>query len=234
MSKGKIIILLVIAAVLVIGLFAAGALSYRKMEAEAARLGAELDKSEKRGKLLQRRYTEEKARADNLMRAKQAAEVRQRSAVGGHEEELKHLKAAFDNEKAALTGACDRKAKELEQGLEKLKAKADKLRASRDEVVERFKQKDAEFKEQKRLKTAADDHRRRAESDLKRVRQQYDNCREHNERLCLITEELVDKYKNKGVVGSIMVNEPFTQMRQVEVDRLVQEYTVKIDKEKID
>ncbi len=234
MSRGKIVILLVIPALIVTGLFGAGGYSYWKVKGERNRLRVELDKTEKRGKLLQRKYVEEKARADNLLRVKQAAEARQQESRSGYEEELKSLKASFEKEKEGLVAACERKTKELSGVMDQLKEKAEKLRNSRDEVVARFKQKAEELQEQKRQTASIDEQLRKTAFERKRVQKQFDNCKEHNERFCMITEELVEKYKNKGVVGSLMVNEPFTQVRQVEVDKLVQEYTDKIDKERME
>jgi hypothetical protein len=49
-----------------------------------------------------------------------------------------------------------------------------------------------------------------------------------------IANELVDKYKDKGVFGSVLAKEPLTGVKKVELEHLVQEYGDKIEEHGIE
>jgi chromosome segregation ATPase len=65
-------------------------------------------------------------------------------------------------------------------------------------------------------------------NEMDRVRKEIDLCLAHNARLCVIAQELVEKYKEKGVVEALMNQEPLTQIEKVELERFLQEYEQKI------
>ncbi len=75
------------------------------------------------------------------------------------------------------------------------------------------------------------------EKELKQLtadsQRKYDQCAEHNARLYMIADELIHKYENKGVVSSLLEKEPFTQIKKVELEKLVQDYKDKIDQQKL-
>ncbi len=72
------------------------------------------------------------------------------------------------------------------------------------------------------------------EKDLKALNGSYDRCAENNVRLYDIGQELVKQYQNKGLMRTIVQNEPFTQVKKVELEKLVQEYLDRIDKQKLE
>jgi hypothetical protein len=45
---------------------------------------------------------------------------------------------------------------------------------------------------------------------------------------------LLVKYKNKGVVSALAAKEPLTQVKKVELEEYVQEYSDKVDKLKFE
>lgn len=233
MAKRKIKPLLVVGLVLVIGLAAGGIYAYVALYQERNQLQSDLSDAEKRSALLQRKYTEEKARVGALMRAKQSLEGSLR-ALQAEIKTVREEQAALEKEKAGLRAAIVEKTKHLEARIQKLLERVEAVKASREAVVARFKEKAATVKAQEQEIAGLNSDLERARFETRRTQKKLDNCTADNARLCLISEELVDKYKNKGVVGSLMVKEPFTQLEQVEMEKLVQQYSDAIEKERID
>ena len=233
MTSGKVKILKIAAAVIAAGIISASGYTYVKLSQERNLLEADLVKSEKRGDLLQRKYVEEKARAGAVMRTKQSLENTVR-AMQTQIDAAKTEKPIHEQVLKDLEAKCTEKTKLLDEKIEKLMARTESLKTSRDEVVAKFKERAAVVKENEKKIAQLNEDLQRSGFELKSTGRQLENCRENNSRLCMMTEELVEKYKNKGVVGSIMITEPFTQLEKVEIEKLVQEYTAKIEKEKIE
>ncbi|RJP81427.1 MAG: hypothetical protein C4522_05520 [Desulfobacteraceae bacterium] len=233
MNKGKSGIIKIVALFMTVGIISGSGYAYYVLYEECNLLQADLLKSEKRGDLLQRKFVEEKTKAGALMRTKQSLENSMR-AMQAQIDKAKTEKPAFEQELKNIEAMHAEKIKELEEKIETLLARIESLRTSREEVVAKYKEKAAVVQKNEEKIAQLSEDLQRTNFEWKRTDRQLENCRENNERLCLITEELVEKYKNKGVVGSIMITEPFTQLQKVEVEKLVQEYTAKIEKEKIE
>jgi chromosome segregation ATPase len=71
------------------------------------------------------------------------------------------------------------------------------------------------------------------EKHLKELNGRYDRCAENNVRLYAIGLELIKQYQDKGFLRTLVQKEPFTQIKKVELEKLVQDYRDKIDKEKV-
>lgn len=233
MSSGKWKAVRIILVIVITGGVCAGGYIGYTLYQERNHLQSELTKSEKRGDLLQRKYAQEKAKAGALMRTKQALEGRIR-AMQTQIDEAVQEKAVLQEQLQNVESRLADKTKHLKERIEQLAARIDTIKASRDEVVAKYREKVAIIKENEEKIAQLSEDLQRTGFELKQTGRRLENCRGNNERLCLITEELVEKYKNKGVVGTLMVTEPFTQLEKVEVEKLVQEYTSQIEKEKID
>jgi chromosome segregation ATPase len=70
-------------------------------------------------------------------------------------------------------------------------------------------------------------------ADLKKKTQELDNCASNNADLCIIAEELVEKYKNKGIGAVLTEKEPLTQINKVKLEQLTQKYKEEIRQKKI-
>jgi chromosome segregation ATPase len=75
--------------------------------------------------------------------------------------------------------------------------------------------------------------RQDVQGDLKKTAQELGHCRTNNADLVAIAEELVDKYRNKGVGAALLAKEPLTQIRKVEFERISQQYRTEIEQKKI-
>lgn len=56
-----------------------------------------------------------------------------------------------------------------------------------------------------------------------------DQCVGNNHKLYEATQELLGKYKNKGIWSVIKQDEPFTGIKQVEIENLVDDYQYRLD-----
>ncbi len=65
------------------------------------------------------------------------------------------------------------------------------------------------------------------------MKQDLDTCRNHNAKLCIIADEMLKKQQSRSAVGTLIQNEPLTQIGRVELEKLTQEYQDKIEQEKL-
>lgn len=75
--------------------------------------------------------------------------------------------------------------------------------------------------------------RDKVQSELKRSGQALERCETNNARLVVMAEDLLKKYKDKGIGKAIMEKEPLTQIKKVELEQLAQEYKEEIEQLKI-
>lgn len=176
--------------------------------------------------LLQEKYKEKKAIETNLMRknmllqgqiAKVTVERDQikettEAQIAARTAELEKIKADLGN-----------KIHLLEKQHAQLESEWDQLRNQHKEALSELKNKTNELDD---LVSA----HKVTEGLLARTERSLDRCATHNTQLSIITEELIQNYSETGVVGSLAIAEPFTQLKQVEMERIVQEYLDRIEK----
>ena len=71
------------------------------------------------------------------------------------------------------------------------------------------------------------------QAELKKTTRDVNQCSSNNAELCSIAQELVAKYKNKGIGEAILEKEPLTQVKKVELEKLVQDYRDEIERLKM-
>lgn len=71
------------------------------------------------------------------------------------------------------------------------------------------------------------------ENALRNSKEALDRCAGNNRELCSIAKEILGRYENKGFFTKVAEKEPFTQIKRVELEKLVQEYGKKIDENKV-
>ena len=164
--------------------------------------------------------------------------------------------AALEEEKQAIEARADGLLKEKERLASEnkgLKTKADSLaasmatlekgRASSEARAASCETKSAQLTERLTKTEAARDELDRTqkqtfrslqdrEKDLKTLDKKYDQCAEHNVRLYGISGELLKRYEQKGILGTMLQKEPFTQIKKVELEKLVQDYKERIDRQR--
>lgn len=172
---------------------------------------------------LKNKYAEQKAMAEAMLRAKLAAESGNRLAES-LKQENEELQGRLEEEKrksAQETAKHGMQMAEAKEHLDQQRSAFDKLREESSKAIQEKNQKI----------TALTSERDALTVSLKQETAQHGRCRKDNARLADISTELVKKYKDKGVIGSIVSNEPLTQLKKVEQEKLCQEYLDNIDKD---
>jgi hypothetical protein len=71
------------------------------------------------------------------------------------------------------------------------------------------------------------------QADLKKTTQELTRCASNNAELIVISNDLVTKYRSKGVGAAILEKEPLIQTKKVELEQLTQKYREEIEQLKI-
>jgi hypothetical protein len=71
------------------------------------------------------------------------------------------------------------------------------------------------------------------QAELKKTDRDLDHCVSDNAELCIISEELVKKYRNKGLGTVLMEKEPLTQIKKAELESFIRKYHEEIEQHKI-
>jgi len=226
LNRQRLITIFLFILLLGAGLAAGLLYGHIQLKKERAIFAQQLKEENRKRQLLHKRYKEEKNRVAQLTRAKSALEAKNRKA----QEELKDLKAQVE---------------ELSKGGEKCKATIDAykqrveaLREKYARLVDITKKREAQYKDLilkcRQEKRKLSQELAATQADLKMMRTKFQDCAKKNLRLCEIAYELVDKYEKKGVVKSMLAQEPLTQIEKVEIEHLVQEYQDEIDRTRVD
>lgn len=233
MARGtlpKILIALVLMLALA-GLAALGNVYYKERKARTG-LEQDLADTEKKVRLLQKKYSEQKALVGQLMRTKHALEGQKRATS----EEVEKL----EKEKKALLAAQGSLKAELKKRDLALNSREEKIKEVLDQLANiRKTHKDLELKLGEAVKkhekemARMNGEKKDLDRDLKRTRQFLERSEDRNARLCILAGELIEKYKNKTVSDVMLKNEPFTQFKKVELEKMVQDYEDRIEKERL-
>ena len=162
--------------------------------------------------------------------------------------EVQQQKSLLEQEKAGLAEQME-ELKKKSDGLESGAARANARRVALDREVEVLNKDKAELtaklqetmqemtKKQAESMQALQHKEReikRFEAELAHQTRQGEMCQVKNARLYQINAELMDKYQSKGVFGALLQAEPFTQLKRVEVENLLQEYRDKLDAQRVE
>lgn len=195
---------------------------------ERNRLAASLTETESKLAQVEKKFAQEKSLNQGLMRSKQSLEGLLRGMeanVKAANEEKERILA----EKEHLEENWVKKAEAQNKVIDELTQRIEKIKTVRDEIIARYKEKVEIIQKNEQAIAELTHSLHETEYELKRTSKKLEICGEHNGRLCTINEELVEMYKNKGLVNVISVTEPLTQLRKVEMEKMVQQYKTKID-----
>lgn len=186
-----------------------------------------------RYKMLHRKYAEEKALSASLQRAKLAAEGALRQA----QEALETARAEQERlgtELAQVEEKYAQKTVKLEERVEQYKEQLAKLVENRDQYKAKLAETVAVVKERNAMIYTLTNEKETLTANLQETTSTLNRCEKHNARLSVLSEELVTAYENKGVGASILQKEPLTGLKQVEVEKLIQQYRDRIDNENLE
>jgi len=221
-------ILLIVTVIIFAGLLFFTGYGYYKTSKQNEVLILKVSGLEKKVKALKKKYKQKNIQATQLLRLKSIFEVKNRDLQAGVEK-LKKENIALLAEKKGFEKKVEKQTGLLRVRLKKLSEKYADATARLDGVKKEYKAAEKKFgQDLKNLSAARDD----IASKLKRSGFMLARCREDNAELCKIADQLIVKYKNKGVFTSIIEKEPVTQIKKIKLEKFTEEYTDKIDQHK--
>ncbi|MEW6427375.1 MAG: hypothetical protein AB1568_05000 [Thermodesulfobacteriota bacterium] len=201
----------------------------RDSRAEIVDLSDTVSKLEAKNNNLQQKYREQKAVADGYLRARQAAEAKAAqltAAISGLEEEKATLQAAVDQAQSEASASADTERQKLAVAVEEKEKLAAAVAAAKVETDGLRRELAAGDARQKTL----EDKKAEALARLESTDARLEKCAENNIKLSEIAEELAELYEKKGTVASMFEEEPLIKYRQVQVEKLLQDYDERIEK----
>jgi septal ring factor EnvC (AmiA/AmiB activator) len=172
---------------------------------------------------LHKKYADQRHQAEEYLRMKSAVEGKQRSSQSDLDKAAKEeeaLKAEFNAYKAKQTSS-----------LNQLTLERDKLKKDLDDLKKTHAQLASDSQKEQALLS---DAKKDLEKKVTQNQKELDRCVKANTELTSISKELLIKYKNKGVVSALAAKEPLTQVKKVELEEFIQEYSDKVDKLKFE
>jgi chromosome segregation ATPase len=199
-----------------------------KLSKTVQTLEHDIDRAEKVGVLLKRKYAEEKAGAAAMHRQALYAEGQKRQAEQKVEALTAELKNYETNKKLELKKWED-KLSQATAEIDRLKEANEKWRETYNERTELLKQTIAKLKDKEAVVERQGEKIAGLESDLERENRRNERYLGHNKKMAAISKSILAKYDDKGVFTSLKQVEPFTQLKQVELEKIIQEYLDGLD-----
>ncbi|HUI45124.1 MAG TPA: hypothetical protein VL122_03900 [Nitrospirota bacterium] len=174
---------------------------------------------DKRIAFIQKKATEERAEATSSLEQQCSDNVNK-------------LQVALLSEKKKTTnlgsqvGTLTEQVQKLEVRVKAADEIAAKTKQDLQEALRNNKDLDRELKK-------TDGEKQAVQADLKRMTRELGTCSSNNAKLALIADELVKKYKDKGIGAALLEREPLTQVRKVELEQLTSQYQEEIEQMKI-
>jgi chromosome segregation ATPase len=224
-TSKRLIVVLILAGAITIGL-GYGVFKFWK---ENKSLEAELEEHKHRASLLQRKYLEKNAMVGQLLRTKSILEG-QKNAMQTELSQLHQEKESLMEERNALREKMKNLALSDEVEIKQLMQKYARLQEEHALLMKKHAKAVKDYTvEIQRLTSLVDD----LEVNLRDTSQTLNRCESNNARLCILADELLKEYEDKGVFTSLLQHEPLTQVKKVELEKFIQEYKEKIEQTKL-
>ncbi|MGA2227751.1 MAG: hypothetical protein ABSH41_25220 [Syntrophobacteraceae bacterium] len=210
-----------VALALVVGILAGFGYEHYQLEKQSKLYQDKLNESNKKFALMQKKYTDERTLGSSLERQKKSAldeavKIRKdNEALAATVEKLKADVLAAEEQKKGDVAKLSLFRSELDAAGKKLNEAAQAVNVRETEI--------------KRLSA----EQQALQANLKKNQEGLERCEGNNARLCIIACDILEKYENKGVLTAISHNEPLTQLKKVELEKYVQEYSQLIDRERV-
>lgn len=189
------------------------------------------------GALAQQEPNKQAARERELLRRAQAAQKQTEEAKAAIEQEKAKVEAEAKAAKAQVaktSGAVARERKrgdELQASLDAVTRERAVLASDKELLAGKLAQTEARLKDTLRDLAGVRDALAASEKELAQVRQvaalqakSVRICEDKNLKLYGVTTEVMAKYRDQGFWDAVKRKEPFTGLRQVEVENLLEEY----------
>lgn len=197
-----------------------------------AQLEETLERAEKTKALLKRKYAEEKAKANSFQRAKLAVEGQKRQLEGQYAELEKQL-AAMKNQKKASVGKIQQELETARAEAQRLRGAIEKWRVRHDELTGRLKTASEKIQQHEATIGTQSEEIAVLKSDYQREYSRGKRFLAHNQKMAAISESILARYDAKGIHSVLIKAEPFTKLKKVELEKIIQNYLDDIDDEVI-
>lgn len=117
---------------------------------------------------------------------------------------------------------------ELNQALSAQRSSASDLKNRLDATQQQLDDLQAKHKSLNQAKNELAQNLKLLQAQHSETETQFASCKQHNVKLYNSALELLDRYQNKGVVSSLLANEPLLQIESVDMENVVQEYKDKV------
>ena len=142
-------------------------------------------------------------------------------------------KAELQQQAAALQQQVEKLTRELAAVQSDASAGKQKMQAGFSETIEQWRQRDAKQTGQlEQLRAQLKEQTEqgaRFEAQLQAQTNNFNVCYGNNKQLLDLNREILARYRDKGIFDSLRQSEPFTGLKEVEVQNLVQDYRYKLD-----
>ena len=192
---------------IVIGLIIGLGVGHLQMKKEQKIFQDKIKEANKKITFIQKKMEEEKTEATASLEQKCQSDLNkllnEKKALGGQLVKLKE-------QAHSLEAKIEAKIKEADELTAKNKKELQDAGKKYDQASQHNKDLEHDLKKVKGEKDAL-------QAQLKKTNQNLSSCDVNNAKLCVIGEELVKAYKNKGVKDAILEKEPLTQIKKVEL-----------------
>ncbi len=204
-----------------------GYLAYQ-LDCEKKVLEGQLDHTEKKTVLLNRKYKEEKALVGRLQR--------ENLALNGQVRQAKIDAEAAIAEADKLRSRMGKSGRQLEVCVEEKKGLSRQVEKWKTDYTQLSKQQEQTAAQLKNTRQEKDTLKSRVEtlaSELGFSESKNKRYYAHNRKLAKIARALVARIEKEELGSSVLVNEPIFQFDRVELEGILQEYLDRIDKEMV-
>lgn len=190
----------------------------------------DIETMERREVALKQKYSEEKAKANTMQRAKLASDSQIRSLENELETIKKEILEENANQSDLISGlkknvnACKNNLAELTEEKDRLSARLNEESGKLAEAVEIITKMDGKL-------VSRQDEITELQSQLTEMVRKVERAVAHNKRLAELAEELLAELDSRNVFTSLLEKEPFTQQKRIRLERMIQEYLDRIDSE---
>src|SRR3990172_5163711 len=210
-------------AALAIGLIIGLSVSHIQVKKEQKVFQDKIREANRKITFTQKRMTEEKNEATVSIEQQYQEEMdkllNQKKALGGQLLKLKEQVQTLEMKVRESDEAYARGKKESEEAYARNKKEILEMERNNKDLEDKLKKITGEMQT--------------IQAELKKTTPDLGHCASNNAELCIIAEELVKKYRNKGLGTVLMEREPLTQIKKAELEQFIRKYQEEIEQQKI-
>lgn len=185
---------------------------------------------ENRQKIIYKKYKNEKIKATGLLRSKMALESKIREKQKSIDDLIEE-KVHLEKRKKAKVGDLRKEVDVLRKEVEKKELRGNRLQADLSQCKGKSETIATDLEKTRKEKESLEVEKMNLISELKDSKNLSERYRRNNQDLTEIAKDLIEKYKSKTIADVMAEKEPLTQIGKIELEKFVQEYGEKIDKE---